>query len=251
MSTEINNSTVRVGNFTSSEIFNLMTLNRKGDDFGAPALTYIEETNFKRLLGRSLNSDMNSRPTSWGNLVEAFVFDNIGLDFTYSSQITDIHPKIKYWVGSKDGTREGKNRSVIDIKCPFTMKSFVQLVKPLYDGLTGIEAMSAVRESSKDGDKYYWQLVSNAIINGCDFAELIVYCPYKSSLPKITALAEGNPDVKWIAYASDSELPYLPDNGYFKDINIIRFEIPQSDKDLLTATVLKAGEMLITPPQLT
>jgi hypothetical protein len=241
----INNSKYRIGNFTSSEIYHLMTTNRKGNDFGAPALTYIEETNFKRLLGRSLNTDMNSKPTSWGNLVEGLVFEKLGLDFTYSSQVTDMHPTIDYWAGSKDGTRECKNRAVIDIKCPFTMKSFVQLVKPIYDGLTGIEAMNAIRESSKDGEKYYWQLVSNAIINGCDFAELIVYCPYKSELPEIYALAEGNPDVKWLSYSSDSELPYLINGGYFQNLNIISFEVSQADKDALTAAVLKAGTMLV------
>lgn len=248
---DINNSMYRVGNFTSSEIHNLTTLNRKGDGFGAPAITYIEETNYKRLLDRSLNTETNSKPTSWGNLCEGLVFDKLGIDFTYSSQLTDMHPTIDYWAGSKDGTRECAERSVIDIKCPFTLKSFIQLVKPLYDGLTGMDAMNKVREVAKDGDKYYWQLVSNAIINGCDWAELIIYCPYKSELPEIYALAEGNPDVKWLAYSSDSELPYLKDGGYFKNLNIIRFKIPQEDKDFLTKQVLKAGEMLIARPELT
>lgn len=251
MSDNINASPYRIGKFTSSEIYKLMTLNRKGDDFGAPALTYIEETNFKRLLGRSLNADMSSKPTSWGNLVEGLVFEKLGLDFTYSSQVTDIHPTIDFWAGSKDGTREGENKAVIDIKAPFTMKSFIQLVKPLYDGLNGMDAMNVIRENSADGEKYFWQLVSNAIINNCNFAELIIYCPYKSELKEIYALAEGNPDVKWLSYVSDSELPYLLDNGYFKNLNIIRFEISQTDKDALTNAVIKAGKMLITPPTLT
>ena len=241
----INASKYRIGNFTSSEIHNLTSLNRKGDGFGAAALTYIEETNMKRLLGRSLNADMNSKPTSWGNLLEPRVFDLLGLDYTYSSQVTDMHPTIDYWAGSKDGTRESDERAVIDIKCPWTIKSFCQLVMPIYKGLTGIEAMNAIRESSKDGDKYYWQLVSNAIINNCDFAELIIYMPYQSELLAINQMAQGNPSVKWMEYVSDSEIPYILDGGYFKNLNVIRFEVPRSDKDLLTNCVIKSGEMLI------
>ena len=48
-----------------------------------------------------------------------------------------------------------------------------------------MEAMKAVRYSHKDGDKYYFQLVSNAIINDCKFAELIIYMPYQSEIPEI------------------------------------------------------------------
>ena len=243
----MNNSITRIGNLTSSEIHRLTTKNRKGDGFGAPALEYIEETNMKRLLGRSLNADMSSRPTSWGNICEAIVFEKLGLDFTYSSQLTDIHPTIPYWVGSKDGTREGTERAIIEIKCPFTLKSFCQLVMPLYRNpeMAGIEVMNAIRAEHKDGDKYYYQCVSNAIINGCDFAELIIFCPYKSELAEILALAEGNPDYKWLSYASEGELPYLKDGGYFRNLNTIRFEIPQADKDFLTECVTKAGELLI------
>lgn len=128
------------------------------------------------------------------------------------------------------------------------MKSFIQLVKPLYDGLNGMDAMNLIRENSADGEKYYWQLVSNAIINNCNWAELIVYCPYKSELKEIYALAEGNPDVKWLSYVSDGELPYLIDGGYFTNLNIVRFGISQADKDALTNAVLKAGKLLIPYP---
>ncbi len=245
MSETITASKYRVGNFTSSEIYKLMSLNKKGDGFGTAAITYIEETNMKRLLGRSLNTDMNSKPTSWGNLLEQKVFDDLGLEYTYSSQITDVHPTIEYWAGSKDGTKEGENRAVIDIKCPFTLKSFCNLVTPLYNGLTGIEAMAAIRKKSDDGDKYYWQLVSNAIINNCNYAELVIYMPYQSNLLAIRQMAEGNPSVKWLDYLGENEIPYILDGGYFKDVNKVFFEVPKADKDLLTANVLRAGEMLI------
>ena len=257
---QINTSPVRIGNFTSSGIVALTTSDRSGKCFGAPAMTYIAETNYERMLGRNIDSETNARATTWGTMVEAIVFELLPTDYTFSSQLTDTHPIIPYWRGSKDGTKECAERAVIDIKSPFTLKSFVQLVLPLYCGLEGIEAMNAIRNGfkynefeypkHKDGDKFYWQLVSNAIINGCDYAELVVFCPYKSELMEIYKLAEGNPEMKWLAYASENELPALPDGGTFKNLNIISFKIPQADKDFLTERVLAAGELLIHPMQM-
>jgi hypothetical protein len=139
---------------------------------------------------------------------------------------------------------------VIYIKAPITLKSFCQLVDPLYDGLEGMAAMNVIRDNHKDGDKYYWQIVSGAILEGAQFGELIVYVPYKSELEDIKLMAQSVEAEKlskhyWIAMAAEDELPFLPDGGYYKNINIIRFEIPQADKDALTKSVLKAGEMLI------
>jgi hypothetical protein len=49
----------------------------------------------------------------------------------------------------------------------------------------------------------------------------------------------------WLSMAKDDELPYLQDDGYYKNINIIRFEVPEADKLLLTKRVLEAGKYLI------
>lgn len=244
-------NTSRNGNFTSSEIVALTKTAKDGKSFGAPALTYIEETNMERRLGRSLTDEVSARPLTWGKLLELKVFDLLGLEYVLSSTETDVHPTIPYWAGSKDGIKFDQGRTVTDIKAPMTLKSFCQLVDPLYNGLTGMEAMNAVRDNHKDGDKYYFQLVSNAIINDCLFAELIVYMPFQSELEDIKLRAQQVDADKlskhyWIAMAGDDELPYIMEGGYYKNVNIIRFEVPQADRDLLTSKVLKAGEMLST-----
>lgn len=243
------NNTARNGNFTSSEIVALTKKDKKGE-FGASALTYIEETNFERRLGRSLTTEVDARPLTWGKLLEIMAFDELGLDYILSSTQTDVHPKIPYWVGSKDGIKLDEGRTVIDIKSPFTLKSFCQLVQPLYLGMTGMAAMDWVRENHKDGDKFYWQLVSNAVLNNCQFAELIPFMPYKSQIEEIRLRAQQVPAELmskhyWIAMANDDDLPYLPDGGYYKNLNKIRFEVPQADKDLLESLVLKGGKFLI------
>jgi hypothetical protein len=236
------NNIHRRGNFTSSEIVALTKLAKDGKSFGAPALTYIEEKNMERKLGRSIDSELHAKPLVWGNLLEGYWFDKLGLEYTLSSTETDVHPTIKFWSGSSDGM---KKDTVIDIKSPITLKSFCQLVDPLYEGYTGMDAMNIVRETHKDGDKYYWQLVSNSILKSTRYAELIVGVPYLSDLPAIKLLADGNPNCYWIAMAIEDELPFLLDGGYYKDVNIIRFEVPQQDKDFLTDQVIKAGKMLI------
>lgn len=242
------NNTPRIGNFTSSEIVALTKKDKKGTGFGAPALTYIEETNMERLLGRSLTTEVDARATSWGKLLEPRVFDLLGLEYKLSSTETIVHPTIPYWAGSPDGS---KPNTTADFKAPLTLKSFCQLVQPLYEGLAGMDAMNRVREDHKDGEKFYWQIVSNAIHQGNEFGELIPYMPYFSELEEIRIMArthEQRKKYQWVDYASDDELPYLIDGGYYKNLNIIRFEIPVADKMFLTDCVLKAGKMLLKEP---
>lgn len=240
----------RIGNFTSSEIVALTKKAKNGKDLGAPALTYIEETNMERRLGRSLTDEVVAKAFTWGHLLEGRVFDLLGLEYSLTSTETKLHPTIPYWAGSKDGDKD-HGRTIMDIKCPITLKSFCQLVQPLYDGLQGIAAISAIRDNHKDGEKYYWQLVSNSILDNSQFAELIVYMPYRSELEDIRQMAqsvEGSEMSKhyWIAMANEDELPHLLDDGYYKNINIIRFEVPEADKNFLTECVKTAGSMLIS-----
>lgn len=238
------NNLPRVGNFTSSEIGNLMKKDRSGKGFGSPALTYIEECNMERRLGRSVTDEVSARPLLWGKLLEGRAFDLLGMEYTLTSKDTIIHPDIPFWAGSPDGGKDAPP-TVADIKCPITLKSFCQLVDNYKMG-----GMDAVRAEHKDGDKYYWQIVSNAILTGADQGELIIYMPYKSELAEIRMMCQLLPgDVigkyYWISAAMDDELPYLLDGGYYNNLNILSFPIPEADKNALTAAVLKAGEMLV------
>ena len=255
------NNEIRIGNPTSSEIVALTTLDRSGKNPGKPFFTYVEEKNMERRLGRSLDSESNARPLVWGKLLEGRVFDLLGTEYSLNSDETLSHPEIDYWKGSPDGFKYARKKTVYDIKAPLTLKSFCQLVQPLYDGLTGMEAMNAIRNGyvddnrlshapHKDGEKYFKQLISNACITDSDFAELIVYAPYESEIPEIKLLADGVDNCMWIQFAGENDLPFLKDDGYYKNLNIIRFEVPQKDKDFLTERVRLAGTMLIKNPPL-
>lgn len=259
----------RIGNFTSSVIVALLSTGSRDmteEELiahkkqypksrkktieswpGKAAATYIEECKMERRLGRSLSTEVDARGTSWGSLVENRVFDLLGLEYRMCSKETIVHPEIPYWAGSPDAE---KKNTAPDFKCPLTLKSFCQLVDPIYEGFEGIDAIARIREEHKDGEKFYWQIVSNACLKGVDFGELIVYMPYLAELLEIKEMArrDGSGKFKWIDFAEINELPYLLPNGYYRNLNIIRFEIPKQDMDRLTECVKMAGDLLLNTP---
>lgn len=235
----MNTNFFRIGNITSSEIVAIMSNGKTKGTVGAPALEYINERNLERKLGRSLNTESDARPLVWGKAIESRVFELLGLEYQLVSKETIVNPEIPYHSGSPDAI---KKDTVIDIKAPNTLKSFCNLVDPLYKELKGINAMNEIRDNHKDGDKFYWQLVSNAILTNSKYAELIVYVPYLSEL---MAIRDHARHVYWIANATDEELPYLPDGGYFKNLNVIRFEVPECDKESLIERIKLCGNLLI------
>lgn len=235
-------SKYRVGRFTSSRIGDLMTYAKNGVDFGKPALTYIAEKNMERKLGRSLNIETNSKPTSWGLLLEKRVLEDLlGIDYRPCSKETIEHHEYDFWAGSPDAEKFDEGKTVVDIKCPFTLKSFCQFAD--------CENIHDIFNNHPDGETYYWQLVSNAILIGAKYAELIIYCPYKSELAAIRDMAnyyDGDQNkVAWINWAEDRDMPYLIDGGFYKNINVFRFEVAQEHKLKLTERILEASKLLV------
>lgn len=235
---------IRDGNFTSSEIFRLMKPGKAKGSFSVDSYTYIEECNMERRLLRSLDNETDARPLSWGKLVERRAFDILGIEYTLCSSKTIQHPDIPWWVGSPDATTIP---AVGDLKCPMTLKSFCQMLDPYYEnGNLVHEGMTieAVRENHKDGDKFFWQIVSNGVLTGKKKGQLIIYVPYLKELEAIRQLADGNPDCYWIQFGGDEKLPYLIEGGHYKNINVIEFDILQRDVDALTERVLECGKLL-------
>lgn len=251
------NNVSRVGNITSSEIVALMANGKAKGSIGKPFYTYIEECNFERKLGRPIEKESNAKPLVWGKLIEKRVFGLLPTSYKLCSQETIPHPTIESWFGSPDGEKFDPGKTVMDIKAPLTMKSFCQLVSPYYELVDGIWkeihpalTIEAVRANHKDGEKFYQQLVSNSILTDSKYAELIVYCPYKSELDEIRAEVingdgENLSKLYWLVNAQDEELPFLHEGGHYKNINIIRFEVPEADKINLTTRVRMADKLLI------
>lgn len=272
------NNKLRHGNFTSSVIVALLSMGsrdmtaeelktwkeknpkstaKKTDCWpGKAAVTYIKKKNMERRAEQSVDREINARPLSWGKLCETVVFMVLGMEYILTSLETLMHPLISWWTGSPDGGKNDEGKTVVDFKCPLTLESFCNLVDGLYRGLTGWDAMQYARDNHPEGDTYYWQIVSNACITNSKWGELIVYMPYHSEIEAIRRAAHILIDkdplnfakYNWITYALDEELPFLKNDGYYKNINVIRFEIPETDKEYLTRRVLQAGKLLQDNP---
>ncbi len=231
------NSQLRIGNFTSSEIYRLVSKGKSGG-LSEKALTYIEEKNMERRMLRSVDTEVHTKDMAWGNFLEQRVLDLLGTEYQMTSKTTDLHPTVPNWAGSKDLIVEGVKIS--EIKC-YQPKNFCTYTDALLTQDTEV--------IKKECPKEYWQLVSNACILGLNVAEAITYMPYKSELDEIRQMALDYTDIdqwkyRFIYEGTDEQLAHLPDNGYYKNLNVFAFTIPEADKDLLQKKVIEASKIL-------
>lgn len=234
---------IRNGNFTSSKIVALTSFGRDQKSPGAPYKTYIQQKNWERKLKRSLNKEISTPATNWGKLCETRVHELLGVDYKYCSQETLSHPTVDCWKGSPDHLHihtESHLDAVCDVKCPSTLESFCALV----DGWKE-NGIQGIRDNHKEGETYYWQLVSNACITGMKYAELIVYCPFKDELDAIRIMCKEDPRFYKIWGSQDEELPFLIEGGQYTNLNVFRFIVPPEDKMFLHSRVEMAAKELL------
>ena len=235
----------RTGRFTSSSIHKLIKSGRgKNDIFSAPGLTYIQEKNIEKKLGRSLGTDPQTKPILWGALMEKIVHQTYLSDsYTLISNDYRFHPTLgKYWSGIPDMEAPGE---IAEIKC-YQLKNFA-----LYSECLMQKDIVCLRENFP---QEYWQMVSNAIINNVPKATAVSYMPYKDELEEIrdaienTGLLEKYEFNPWqFRYMVEDEIDYLPfieKGGYFQNVTLFSFVVPEEDKKLLTERVKLAIELI-------
>lgn len=218
---------MRIGSFTSSTIWALMTKDRKGTGFGAPGIRLIRNKRYEKRLGKSLDSEIGSKSTSWGTLVEKIAQRSLPFEYNYQSIDTIKHPDIDGWCGTPDYVGNGL---VGDIKCPWTLVSFCELVDSI--------EKNTIKETHPE---YYWQLVSNACITRSDMAELTIFCPFLSQLESIRELARSQEEDQhkytFINFSLDEDLPYILDGGGYKNTYSFKWNVNPEDKQKLTDAV--------------
>lgn len=227
---------LRFGRFTSSKIGDLMAKSKDGG-FGTPAMKYINQVRKEINLGRKLNTAKSAKPLEWGTVCEFRVQKLLkpqGYEDMHNTTIQ--HDTIERWAGTPDAFKDGN--TVVEIKCPYTLESFCDLVDSFEKG-----GISELRKVHSEGEKYYWQCVSNAVLTGVNHCELIVYCPYEEELVEITSDAALY-GFQWLVFAEMETLPYIIFGGKYKNINVLSFDIPEEDIELLTNTIIKANEFL-------
>jgi hypothetical protein len=224
----------RIGTFSSSSIWKLMTNGKAKDSLGKPALTYIKEKRYESKLGREIANEQGKRPTSWGDLVEQVAFVQLDNVENANEKERLSHPDLP-WTGQPDYTNI---ELVGDIKCPFSLLSFCEM----YEIETGEELKTIKPE-------YYWQLVSNSILANKQECELTIFVPLQEQLELIRELSksiDGEEQNKfaWVNWAQDNELPYLLPDSYYKPLKQIKFTPSEQDKKDLIKRVTLATELL-------
>lgn len=243
----------RVGNFSSSEIHRLMSKGRGNwslENVGASFKSYVKEKRWERKLNRPLSTSVNARPTIWGTYLEKIAFDQTGLDVDLVSIDRCVHPDIECWTGAPDYVN-AKKSIVGDIKCPWTLNSFCELVDIIESGNP-----KQLKEQKKE---YYWQLVSNMILTGFDHCELKVFMPNEKQLVQIREDIGAQdfhqndqwggiltPDkVAFIELADIRELPHLPMSSGYESMYTLTFTPPSQDLIELTNRVELAQKELL------
>jgi hypothetical protein len=231
------NNDIHCGNFSSSEIVRLVGSRKVRE-------TYIAERNMERRLGRVLKKDFSSRDTSWGHLMEYWGFGLLPTSYSLISDKTIVSPIVSSWVGSPDAVNNTEPKAICDIK-GLQLKALCEMIDAWKKG-----GITEVRENTESGEKFYWQEVSNACLWGARVGEIILVCPYKSQLDDVRAAASryDGPDpgrFSWVPFADDEALPYLLDDGdYYKNITVMRFDIPSIDKCKVHDSVVAAAKEL-------
>jgi hypothetical protein len=234
----------RIGRFTSSNIWKLMTDGRGEEGLGEPAITYIEEKRAERCLGRSIDLGAHSQPLTWGKVMEVIGFEEeMGLDYSLCSSETILHPKYNFWSGSPDARTSIK---ASEMKC-FYPKAYYELSRDLM-----LENLDVIKANHKE---IYWQVISNAIILGLKKAEIIAFTPTEKQLIAVREKLSNTDfameklgmmdwQVRWIYEKELYELPYIPGNIQWP--NCVKFEFDVLDKDViaLTKRVLLAEKIL-------
>lgn len=219
----------RIATFSSSQVYRLMGSAKKTGDLSAPALKYIKQVRYEIGLGRSISNDFDAKETSWGNLCEKIAFRRLPLSYQYvADQGRLFHQSIKHFSGVPDFLKD--TDTVADSKCPFSLEKFCDKIAALEKGYDAFK-----EEFPAD----FYQLISNTVLlrdNGMDvkFMEAINFVPYESELDRIRELAEGDDSLRWMQWTTNAGLPWLPDGGKYKNLNIHRFEINEKDVEEFT-----------------
>jgi len=234
----------RNATFSSSSAWKLFATGRGGSWPSKTTLTYIRQVSHEIKLGRSIKNQAEAKQTSWGTFLERRVFKL--LDSSYKNVSGDgrlTHPDNKHWTGVPDFLRAFDAplfNTVADCKCPFSPEKFCDKMEALQDYGT----------FKKEFPADFWQLVSNLVLlreNGLDidYIEAVNYMPYRSELDEIRMSAEGDRTMRWLEYTTDEGLPWMPNGGHYKNLNVHRFRVMERDVEFCKEVMKKCTDMLL------
>jgi hypothetical protein len=154
----------RIGKFTGSEIWKLMTEPRaKKDLMSKTAETYIREKVYEILSGQ-LKQSIDSAATAWGHenepIAKRYYTDRTGNEVIESKLL--ISKNIEGLTGSPDGLvgEEG----MIEVKCPFV-------------GSNHLNFFFNEDTFESENNDYYYQMQCNLLLSGRKWCDFISFDP--------------------------------------------------------------------------
>lgn len=257
------------GRFTSSEIHKLIGMGKvkmteaelkahKKDNpksratlrpggFTAGGETYIDEKVSERMFGQRFGSMVRTSEMVWGDLMEEIVYGHLtafGEPVVAKGKTTTLHPELgKYWAGSQDFLRldpDGKPYEVIEVK-GYQKKKHTAYARALLS--------KDLDRIKRDFSQEYWQGVSGACIQDCEFLTLLAYMPKMEDYTSVVTLVESvDREDPWayrfIVERPPLSLPFIPDDSPLPSLVNFTFAVPKEDKKFLTARVIEAGARL-------
>lgn len=258
----------RSGKVTSSECFKIYESKTVQE-------TYLEELRIFRLFNQQ-DVEKDVFNFKWGHLLENYLHDktdhfkgyinqNMEDEATVFSAINELH------CGTPDQyTVQDESIVMSETKCPVTLKGLYNLIFPFYtkgyyEEVSGNEAIELIKSKSKDGKKYFWQIISNAILIeehlgvSCDYGELTAFMPYSTDIPKVVSYSEEffTSEYYPILFGTSGTLPCLKasqdnedsfddleDRFPVRDIHKIRFDISEELKETFRNDIKKFTERI-------
>ena len=187
----------------------------------------------------------------WGHLCEEYIFKSGRLE-GFINNNNEVNPTIfssknNFHCGTPDFYKIDDFGIVGDIKAPVTLVGFYNLIFPIINGeKDGNKQIELIVNNSKESKKYYYQLISNAILLeeklGVEFKKGILssYMPYAHELKSIIEFAEANFTEYYSPILSGTEktLPcLLPSTDYenlgeyfVNDLYHVKFDITKEMK---------------------
>ena len=172
----------RLGNFTASEISELMVSGRKKEEvFGKTALAYIN----KKKAERRLSLDTIEDEEKWLRFCNLYYPSNRYMDYGTENedvarqlyieatgnsveQVGSMTSSIPFFSASPDGlVQELDSKGVIEIKCPK-----IESAQMYIDNVIDSESLKAVKP------EYYWQTQCEMLMAQADFCDFVVYCEF-------------------------------------------------------------------------
>ena len=195
----------------------------------------------------------------WGHVIEQYLHEKgrfAGyVDNNNKEDETIFNSQNKHHCGTPDQYYDGDDFVICsETKAPVTLKGLFNLIFPFYinghfKDIDGNEAIKLIFDNSKEGKKYYYQILSNAILleqklgKKCNFGELAVFMPFET---EVSEIREFSSDLGFdsLYYKSTENLPCIhklekETNGFddleaefpVRNFHQIRFVITDEEKE--------------------